>query len=689
MNAEQHISPFHQGERELQQRLGVRDKMENFGRRVIRDHMPQQHREFYQQLPFILAGHIDDQGWPWASFLYGEEGFIQSADEQSLRMNTRIIAGDPLQYSLNQGRHLGLLGIELPSRRRNRLSTRIANIDDSGIDLKVIQAFGNCPQYIQSRSLQAHQRAQIPEILPVNYFDSEMLELIGNSDTFFVASHYAQEGEFASNGADVSHRGGQPGFVRVDNERQLSIPDYLGNFHFNTLGNFQLNPKAGLLFIDFDNGHVLSVSGRVEILWESDELEHFAGAERLWQFHLEKGVFLKNALPFRWQFKDYSPTTLVTGTWQESETNKQALEQNNRWQNCQVERVVQESEQVKSFYLKPQNDHIARFKAGQFLTVKANINGKEQVRTYTVSSSPEDALYRISVKHEHSDINGAGVFSSWLHQHVKLGDSLQFKVPTGAFFIEPNIERPAVLLAGGIGITPMMSMARHLLQDSIRTRSMRPLILICSARNMAQRSFFQELAALEEQSSGHIHVYWVLSEPEVSAIKGQDYHLQGRISGGFLQALLPIDDYEFFLCGPPGFMQSMYDLCIDLGVADERIQAEAFGPASLTRQTSEQSETEPSPIGVESAIVGFLDSGFEQAWSAEDGNLLEFAEAHGMSPEFGCRSGQCGSCKVPLTKGKVNYAQKPSCAYTDDEVVLCCAVPAKSADRVPVVQIKL
>jgi hypothetical protein len=120
-------------------------------------------------------------------------------------------------------------------------------------------------------------------------------------------------------GVDVSHRGGKPGFVWVDNNNTLTIPDYLGNFHFNTLGNFLVNPKAGLLFIDFDKGHVLSLTGIVEILWESVELEYFDGAERLWQFHLEKGLYLKYSLPFKWQFEGYSPTTEVTGSWAQSD----------------------------------------------------------------------------------------------------------------------------------------------------------------------------------------------------------------------------------------------------------------------------------------------------------------------------------------------------------------------------------
>jgi ferredoxin-NADP reductase/predicted pyridoxine 5'-phosphate oxidase superfamily flavin-nucleotide-binding protein len=675
MRSKNAVSPFHHGEREVQKKLGVRRKMEHFGKRVIRDHMPQQHRDFYQQLPFVLAGFIDNQGWPWASFLYGERGFIQSPNDKSLQLNANIVPGDPLHDSLTPERHLALLGIDLPSRRRNRLSGVISGVNKDTLHLDVIQSFGNCPQYIQARRLLPHHHEQASDTIEVTTFNQEASELIASSDTFFVASHYqnknAEQNTATSMGADVSHRGGKLGFVRVDNNTTLTIPDYLGNFHFNTLGNFLLNPKAGLLFIDFDKGHILSLTGSVEILWESEETEYFDGAERLWQFHLEKGVYLKYALPFKWEFEGYSPSTEVTGSWAQSDKNKQNEQQQNSWRECVVTKIVQESESVKSFYLEAKTDGLPRFKAGQFLTLKAQINGKQQIRPYTLSSGPNDDHYRVSVKCE-----SEGIFSSFLHQQLQIGDVLAFKSPMGAFYIDPDDERPAVLMAAGIGITPMVSMARHILHDAVRTRSIRPTIMFCSVHNLAQRSFFDELNILAAKSDGNLRVIWALTNPEAHALEGKDYHFKGRISEALLQAVLPIDDYEFYVCGPSGFMQSMYDVAIALGVPDIRIMAEAFGPASLQRQLPESAGSAIAAPLADKAIIEFSSSRFEQAWSKEDGNLLEFAEAHGLYPEFGCRSGQCGSCKVKLLEGEVNYQQPPSCSYDSDEVVLCCAMPA-------------
>jgi len=678
MNQPKTESPFHQGEKAIQQKLGVDKKMDAFARRVVRDHMPEQHQEFYQQLPFIFAGHIDNDGWPWASFLYGEKGFIHSPENTSLIFTTQTIEGDPIQKSLSEGLNIGLLGIELPTRRRNRLSTVVSNVNNNGFSLKVRQSFGNCPQYIQSREIEKVEHKEPAEIIPITHLNDDLKAFISNSDTFFVASFYQNEDgkEHDSNGADVSHRGGKPGFIRVDNDQQLTIPDYLGNFHFNTLGNFLLNPKAGLLFIDFEQGHILTLTGTVEIIWQDDDLQYFDGAERLWTFKLNHGFLLKHALPYRWAFKDYSPSSEITGTWQAAQQRKQAEQQRNEWKTCIVKNIVKESELVNSYYLQVQPNEKLPFKAGQFLTVKTPINGTDVIRTYTVSNAPADSDYRISVKQE-----SHGVFSKHLHQTVQIGDTLQYKAPAGSFFIEPEVKRPAVLLAAGIGITPMISMMRHILLDSLRTRSIRPITLICAVKNKAQRSFYQELTRLVEQSSGSFQVFWVFSSPEEDTKPGIDYHHKGHISAELLQAILPIDDYDFYLCGPSGFMQAMYDLCLLLGINDHRVFAESFGPASLTRQQVLNHNKQALLPPAENAIVDFAQSAFEQAWSSEDGNLLTFAESHGLSPEHGCRNGQCGSCKVKLLSGEVTYEHPPSCEYESDEVVLCCAIPAKNNEQ--------
>lgn len=673
-------SPFHRGEQAVQSRLGVRESMERFGNRVIRDHMPEQHQKFYQQLPFIFVGHGDEQGWPWASILFGEPGFISTSQDKLLKINAKPVSGDPLADAIKPETKLGLLGIELHTRRRNRLAAHITGASGSVIELAVDQSFGNCPQYIQNRRLVTVSADDEPvtEIAQISTFDQQARELIAKSDTFFVASHFNKGGHDASEGADVSHRGGKPGFIRIDNEKTLTIPDYLGNNHFNTLGNFIENGKAGLLFVDFDSGHLLTVTGRVEILWDPEQAQHFEGAQRLWQFHIEKGRWLENGLPLRWQFQQYSPNTLLTGSWEEAEQLARAEREKAHWLAYTLVNVERESSVISSFYFAAKGHKASKFAPGQFLTIKAEINGVQQIRTYTLSSAPGDELYRISVKRETAKTpqHKNGVFSNFLHDQLNIGDELSAKAPLGAFTYDPLVQRPAVLLAAGIGITPMVSMARHTLIEGMRSRYTRELTLISAARCSNERAFFDELQQIAQQSNSKIRSFWSLSQINSSLKAGKDYHASGRISRELLQAVLPLADYDFYLCGPSGFMQGMYDIVRELGVRDARIYAEEFGPASLVRQHDAPSHNFHSLPAASEAIVEFAQANMEQAWTPQEGNLLEFAQAHGLTPEFGCRSGQCGACKTKLLSGKVVYQSDFSYPVEKNEVLLCCAMPA-------------
>ena len=687
-------SPFHKGEQEAQSRLGVRDQMERFGRQVIREAMPDQHREFYNQLPFVFVGHADRNGWPWASILFGAPGFMHSKDERSLSINTKPVSGDPLEDSLMPDKRLGLLGIELPSRRRNRLAAHVTEATTSGLELKIDQAFGNCPQYIQTRELETLDPATLPEssIEEFTQFDNQAKSLITNSDTFFVASYVSNGSEAASEGADVSHRGGRPGYIRIDDDNTLTIPDYLGNNHFNTFGNFIENSKAGLLFLDFESGHILTLTGTVEILWDSPDTKFFDGAERLWKFHLDHGRRLENALPLRWKLDAFSPNTSLTGTWKEAKELSDADRHKNEWRPYTVRKIVEESSVISSFYLKAEGHQALSFQPGQFLTIKANIDGKEHIRTYTLSSAPADDYYRISIKREASPDGEVpeGMFSNYLHTQMKEGDIIYAKAPRGAFTFDSEEKRPAILLAGGVGITPMISMARHVLIEGLRTRSMRPLTIIGAAKNHNQRAFFEELQEISEASQAQIRTYWALSDVSSNLNPGKDFHHQGRISKDLLQAILPLDDYDCYLCGPSGFMQATYDLLRSMGISDARIYAEEFGPASLQRDVDQATEAfDAEPIASQ-AIIEFTESKVEQAWSQSDGSLLEFAEAHGFTPEFGCRSGQCGACKAQLISGKVAYRTEHPSSVNEDEILLCCSVPAAvEGEDVVKVSIKL
>ncbi|MBY6069136.1 pyridoxamine 5'-phosphate oxidase family protein [Leisingera aquaemixtae] len=317
-------SPFHAGEQEMQRRAGKRDMAETLGRRMIRPFMPEEHREFFAQLPFLAAGAVDADGWPWASLLSGPPGFAVSPDPEHLQIALNRTPGDPVHAAIREGAPLGLLGIELHSRRRNRLNGRVAAAGRDGFTLRVDQSFGNCPQYIQERDLIPAD--DVPAARPQTFADlpPEHSARIAQADTFFVASHIAAAEDPEREGVDVSHRGGRPGFVRVAG-KTLTIPDFRGNNHFNTLGNFLLNPRAGLAFPDFESGSLLLLTGTVELLEENHpELAGFDGAQRGWQVTLNKGLWLESALPWRTGPGGFAPQTLRTGTWAEAEARAAA-----------------------------------------------------------------------------------------------------------------------------------------------------------------------------------------------------------------------------------------------------------------------------------------------------------------------------------------------------------------------------
>jgi len=303
-------SPFHRGEKEIQSRLGMAEKMEALGGRMIRDHMPEEHQAFFPRLPLLIVGTIDSTCRPWASALAGEPGFVQAAGSRILHVAARPIYGDPLGEALVDGADIGALGLEFQSRRRNRVNGKVSRSSPDGFQIQVVQSFGNCPKYIQARQPAPGGGIEsIGEKRPVHRGEAltkDQAAIVARSDTLFIASQFSEEAADWSHGVDVSHRGGKPGFVLVAHETLLLIPDYSGNCMFNTLGNIAINPKCGLLFIDFDTGDTLQLTGEAEILWEPAHTRRFPGAKRVLAFSVDEALQIERALPFTWEFQGYS-----------------------------------------------------------------------------------------------------------------------------------------------------------------------------------------------------------------------------------------------------------------------------------------------------------------------------------------------------------------------------------------------
>ena len=677
------LPAWHEGEKFIQAKLGVVERMDIVGRRVMRDFMPDQHRDFYAQLPFIALGSVDASGDAWATFLEGRPGFMSSPTRTTLDLATRVHPADPAAEGMLDGAPVGLLGMEMHTRRRNRMNGFLSHTD-AGLHIDVDQSFGNCPRYIQLREFAFEREPSVPFTGQAEHMvalDPEARKLIAGADAFFVAS-YADRGDRAQRRqVDVSHRGGKAGFVRIATDDTLTIPDFDGNLFFNTLGNIVVNGKAGLLFVDFASGDMLQMSGDAEVVFDSPEIAAFQGAERLWTFKARRIVRRSAGLALRWAFQDggWSDNSLMTGDWQQAGERLRAAEFANRWRSLKVARIVEESTAIRSFYLEPDDGAgLLPHLPGQHLPIRVTLPGADKplIRTYTLSHAPSDGGYRISVKRE-------SLVSRYLHEQLREGDVLETRAPAGDFTLDMATSRPVVLLAGGVGITPMLAMLRHIVYEGVRKQKIRPTTLFYAARSTAERAFDGELAELLAATKGAVKLVRVLSEPGDAAL-GQDYEVAGRIDMALLGRYLSFGDYEFYLCGPAAFSQAIYDGLRGYGIADGRVHAEAFGPASLARTPDcAAATTAPArlPPATSTVPVMFMNSLKEARWTPGSGTLLELAEARGLEPEFSCREGTCGTCRTKLLKGAVTYIKEPGASVADDEVLVCCAVPAAQPDR--------
>ncbi len=281
--------PFHRGELFAQARAGGGSQGG-----AIRAQMPAQHRTFFEALPFVVVASTHHDA-PVATLWTGAPGFVTAPDPQTLRFAVTPDPSDPATGAFAPGAPFGLLGIELATRRRNRANGRVTAAGPGGVVVAIDQSFGNCPQYIHPREI----RSAVPgpaEAERFDQLDADARAAIARADTFFVASG-AHAGE-RTGGVDVSHRGGPPGFVRVDGD-VLTIPDFPGNRYFNTLGNFVSEPRAALVFVDFARGDLLHLQGTTEIQWDGAEVCALEGAERLWRFHVTRGWRRRGAYQFR------------------------------------------------------------------------------------------------------------------------------------------------------------------------------------------------------------------------------------------------------------------------------------------------------------------------------------------------------------------------------------------------------
>lgn len=372
-----------------------------------------------------------------------------------------------------------------------------------------------------------------------------------------------------------------------------------------------------------------------------------------------------------------------------------------RFRDYRVLEKQRESEVITSFVLEPVDGDIPPYQPGQYLVFRLSIDGQTVLRNYSVSGDPDSTnRLRISVKHEKAPAGlrvADGVASSYLHEQVQPGDVLSAAGPMGEFVLDESSQRPVVLLSGGVGQTPLLAMLHRLLK-----RSQRKVYVIHACDNSTVHAFADELRELAALRSG-VQIYFCYRNPNEHDLQAGLHHVSGLITREQLQSWLPLDDYEFYLCGPSAFMQSNYGVLRSLGVVRECIHYEFFGPATVLENTladegvSSMTQADAQPAAISSAAaatpeqatsaeaaavagnaaqtVTFLPDGRQAQWHEDCPSLLDLAEETGLSPDFNCRAGLCNTCMCTLVSGEVDYFEEPLDPVPEGKVLLCCSRP--------------
>ena len=334
----------------------------------------------------------------------------------------------------------------------------------------------------------------------------------------------------------------------------------------------------------------------------------------------------------------------------------------------QVAAVEEEALDCKSYYLLPQDGRpLPRFEPGQYLTFELPVQANQAsiVRCYSLSDRPREDYYRVTVKrivaNDATDASSSGQGSGYFHREVKVGTTLQVRAPQGAFFLDPRGDWPVVLIGAGIGITPIVSMIQSIDHDLHR----RQAFVFGGFRNSREHplgNIMREIAGKHE----NIHFDISYSRPMPGDQRGRDFDHRGRVDISRLREVLPSNNFRFYLCGPAAMMESLVPALLDWGVPDDHIYFEAFGPASVKRLRSRDSE---------SHSVSFARTNKNLLWTGEEPSLLEFAESNGVVLDSGCRAGNCGQCLTGVRSGKCSHLKSPGVPVGEKQCLTCIAIP--------------
>jgi len=345
----------------------------------------------------------------------------------------------------------------------------------------------------------------------------------------------------------------------------------------------------------------------------------------------------------------------------------------------EVARKVPEGGGICSFYLRPHDGKpLPSFNPGQYLTFRLDVPGQSKpvMRCYSLSDSPNPEYYRVSIKavpppRDKPEVP-PGLSSNFFHNSINEGDILDVKAPGGHFYLETSKHTPVVLIGGGIGLTPVMSM----LNDIKRSGSTRETHFFYGVRNRAEHVMKEHL---EEVTKNHenVHLHVCYSNATDDDVQGRDFQHAGRVGADLFKKVLPSSNYEYYFCGPPPMMNSLFEGLREWGVPEDDINYEAFGPATVQKKKEADTTGDKAPAAAAEAgfEVTFNKAGKTVPWDPEIGSLLDFAEENGVDIDFGCRAGNCGTCITAIKSGDVDYISEPGEKPEAGSCLACVSVP--------------
>ncbi|KAF9359319.1 hypothetical protein BGX26_012604 [Mortierella sp. AD094] len=660
---------WHSGERKIQDLMHVREAVQDQSS-TSRPFLTTQMQEFVPGLNYFFIGTLDDQGRPWVSILTGPKGFLQSPNSKYLEIRTRLTrhseqtkaAADPIFSNLVRGetfkngkRMWGAVALDFSNRRRNKMNgvfypDGLLAVDEASGELQlrliVEQSIGNCPKYITIREMKAPTRPEstnsnnaedITTALEAIRISSpeigdQEVAIIRQADCLFISSRFIDENlADQTSGMDCNHRGGNPGFVRLgEDNKSFVFPDYSGNRFFNTLGNIANDERVGILFISFETGDLLHITGRAKIFVGKESQALYPHTQRCVQVTIDGYLLRKDALPFRMHTKELSPYNPIVPSGQ-----KRSIEENlNGRISATLSRITKHTSDISTFHFNTSGP--IRYSPGQYAVLdfsQFNSVGyrhmapddpqslnDDYIRTWTISSAPllgtstaqsksqgedwqETSEFTMTIKRR-----PGGAISNFLHDLVLERLRRPFTVPlvsTGGSFVLPSPTSDSItqsqspvkfaLISGGIGSTPFISMirgAKQLQHGSVDIKWVNSVPyfedslpeVLREIMKVPQVQVPNGAAELKTSRPLNLSIEVFLSRANPTSILStqldafQDVHFHFKRLGvqALLAAVPDVQDRQIFLCGPEPFMEATKGYLQELGIPVGRIQTEAF-----------------------------------------------------------------------------------------------------------------